>query len=310
MSEQPAHKQFVTSLSGMLSRAEFHHPIAAAQQQFRDRYYGMTAAAMLEDLFFDAFAVFLHTYHPTTSLSRPPRGEKGYDYEFSGTRVSHKVSKKGPLEIAALWDATRTDVTTWSFKQPICFFPGEYGGVLQTKRLGDEKRQTWKAASTQPNAKAHEQICLVRWLSLSEFEVLHVWRLKSDGAVRELIPFHDVWTAVSAAEAASNETELLVAQTLAQPAIDTGDRFAVNGTNFRPGFYVLSVEMLQNLEVTHNNRAILIPKTTVAGLMTKALSREDFVPITKWFAVYAGLNPPDLYLVQRSQWDQVLAGTP
>ncbi len=85
----------------------------------------MSAAALLEDLFFDTFSNYLHQHQPRSALLRPRRGERGWDYSFEGTEVSHKVGQ-GPTAIAALWDATRTDVTTWSFNSAVLFTSSEY----------------------------------------------------------------------------------------------------------------------------------------------------------------------------------------
>lgn len=84
---------FLHSLKGMFEQPEYHFPIVAAQYQYRERYYGLAGAAMLEDLFFDAFSGYLRKSEPSAALLRPPRGEKGYDYEFNGMKLSHKVSK-------------------------------------------------------------------------------------------------------------------------------------------------------------------------------------------------------------------------
>ena len=105
---------FKGAISNMAARPEYHHPIVAAQRQFRERYYGLSSAAMLEDLFVDAFASYLRSNEPSLQFSRPARGEKGFDYEFEGERWSHKVSKDGPIAMAALWDATRQD-SIWTF---------------------------------------------------------------------------------------------------------------------------------------------------------------------------------------------------
>src|SRR3954469_25897610 len=106
--------KIIAAIHGMLARPDFLFPLAAAERQFRDHYYGLNSAALLEDLFFDALGNYLRQTEPTTRLVRPPTGQKGWDYAFDGLQISHKVSQ-GLTEIAALWDATKRDVTTWSF---------------------------------------------------------------------------------------------------------------------------------------------------------------------------------------------------
>lgn len=53
-------------LEGMLSKPEYNFPIVAAQYQYRERYYGLSSAAMLEDLFFDAMSNYISTTSPGT----------------------------------------------------------------------------------------------------------------------------------------------------------------------------------------------------------------------------------------------------
>jgi hypothetical protein len=113
-------------LKDMASRQDYHFPIVAVQRQFRERYYGLSSAAMLEDLYLDAVAHFVLTHRPDSELKRPPRGEKGWDYAFNDLEISHKVSKAGPPDIAVLWDATRTDLTHYTYGSPISLTTGGY----------------------------------------------------------------------------------------------------------------------------------------------------------------------------------------
>src|SRR5262245_34274264 len=113
--DRTAHSEtsVLEAIAGMLARPDFLLPLAAAERQFRDHYYGLNSAALLEDLFFDALGNFLRQTRPQTTLLRPPPGQKGWDYSFDGLRLSHKVSQKADV-IAALWDATKVGVKTWS----------------------------------------------------------------------------------------------------------------------------------------------------------------------------------------------------
>jgi len=118
-----AERAVISSIRGLLARPDFLIPIVAAERQFRDHYYGLNSAALLEDLFFDAFGNFLRQTRPAARLVRPPTGQKGWDYEFDGLKLSHKVGQS-ISEIAALWDATRLDLTSWTFDQPIVYVLG------------------------------------------------------------------------------------------------------------------------------------------------------------------------------------------
>lgn len=289
----------------MASRPEYHHPIVAAQRQFRERYYGLSSAAMLEDLFVDAFASYLRSHEPLLSFSRPPRGEKGYDYEFEGERWSHKVSKDGPIAIAALWDATRQD-STWTFDTPISLSAGRYS-AKSLKLQSVEDGAALVATPVRPELKVEEgSICgLVHWHPIDGVRFLKVWNLSNGDSIEQSLPFENLWSEVVRATSdgcRSNEIELLLFKASAR--INDNERYHHISEVFRPGMYLFDQSKLIDIKVVHNNRAILVPKVLVANLMNEAILEGDFVPMTTWFACYAGGNPPDLYLTQRAEFDK------
>ena len=92
--------------------------MVAASFQYPIHYYGMTSAALLEDLFVDASINFRNSHRREVEISRPERaiegeeanskGVKGWDYQFQGEHFSHKVGK-GINAIALLWS------TAWNY---------------------------------------------------------------------------------------------------------------------------------------------------------------------------------------------------
>jgi hypothetical protein len=127
-----------------------------------------------------------------------------------------------------------------------------------------------------------------------------------------LLPFEELWKFV-AMEASSgtvaNQLELFVVRRASKTSFDEGELFVPNDECFRPGTYVFEQSGLTKIPVTHNNRAILIPKAFVASLMHEDLNQEGYVPSTTWFSIYAGLNPPDLYLAQKAGYDHMFSAT-
>lgn len=308
-----------SAISEMLGRADFMLPLAAAERQFRDHYYGLNSAALLEDLFFDALGNFLRQTRPQVSLTRPPAGQKGWDYEYSGLRLSHKVSQELGV-VAALWDATKRGVTDWSFSEPIVYVLGSNNprthvhvavpgvGSVQCRALSDLQR---------PESLDRRTAFIVNWPGDSA--VPRLLRTHQGGthtlAIDEL-PFKEVWAALAehlAAGGRANEFEVLVTNRPLRPldheaistmALPTLTDIAVP---FRAGVYVLPRELLQNLEVTTNNRGILIPKPTIERLLLDARELGLFVPFSQWFATYAQERPPDLYSAQRSEYDALFS---
>ena len=58
----------------MLSEADYLFPLVAAEQQYRRHYYQLNAAALLEDLFFDALGGFLAKTGPDLLLEQQALG--------------------------------------------------------------------------------------------------------------------------------------------------------------------------------------------------------------------------------------------
>jgi hypothetical protein len=308
MTSETRISDFLHSLNGMFEQPEYHFPIVAAQYQYRERYYGLAGAAMLEDLFFDAFSGYLRKSEPSVTLLRPPRGEKGYDYEFNGMKLSHKVSKAGPVEIAALWDATRLDVQEWTFDYPINFTSSGYSkSVVRAAEIHDERPLQLLPASSNQELAAGDSTVLVKWIANRKLQVVQVWRTDSPADIKTRLPFGELWKEVAieaSSETKANQLELFVVRRASRIKLEKGDTFIPNDECFRPGTYVFEQSGLTKIPVAHNNRAILIPRAFVAALMHQSLNDGNYVPTTTWFSIYAGLNPPDLYLAQKADYDQ------
>jgi hypothetical protein len=85
-------RELVSFFEEMLSRQEYLIPMVAASFQYPIHYYGMTSAALLEDLFVDASINFRNNHRRDVEISRPERdiageeasskGVKGWDYQF------------------------------------------------------------------------------------------------------------------------------------------------------------------------------------------------------------------------------------
>lgn len=307
-----------SAMAGMLADRGYLFPLAAAQRQFRDAYYGMSAAALLEDLFFDAFSNYLHQNRPDSRLERPERGKKGWDYQLDGTQVSHKVGQ-GASPIAALWDATRTDLTHWSFTSSVLFtssdysprkvvldFPGAVG--LAHRPLAGRSDETIRAGSG---------VVALRWQASGEAEVLGLWTTQVATTVGALVPFSELWARLSVPlrlGVSANELELLIAPAVAlfplREALGLAAPTLIRATaaDLRPGVYLFPHSQLQDVPVVSNNRAVLLAKETVAALMREAMSSGLFAPLPTWFAAWAPVRPPNLYLTQRAQFDQMFSG--
>jgi hypothetical protein len=269
---------------------------------------------MLEDLFFDALSHFVSAYQPTSELTRPPRGEKGYDYEFDGLSISHKVSKEGPIEIAALWDATVKNVATWTFSTPIAFTNSNYKPksfkvteiATSTAVALSPKQVKVRACASSSNVNNGEVAALVHWPNSDTIQVKDVFDITIDGAISEALGFPDIWKKVAVLESSgipSNEIELLIFPQGTKFNSSTTLKVADSHKLYRPGIYLFAVDQLTNVPIVANNRAQLVPRVHVSGLMTECFECDQFVPLSNWFMSYSGNNPPDLYIAQKQSFD-------
>jgi hypothetical protein len=297
-------QKLATLLKEMAARQDYHFPIVAAQRQFRERYYGLSSAAMLEDLFLDAVAHYVSTYRPELNLERPPRGEKGWDYSLDGFKVSHKVSKSGAPSIAVLWDATRTDLTHYTYSSPISLTIGGYSpSKIQIKTSSNHILKA-KPIERDLEVTNGSSLILVRWDAGTNGEILFKWHAPADGLVQDVFGFRPIWAEVARASVKTipaNFLELLLIDRNSQH-LSSGDIVEM-GNPCRPGTYLIPKESLKDVPVTTNNRAVLIDKKLISNLMDQALNSGLFIPMPTWFSAFAGDRPPDLYLAQKRNYD-------
>lgn len=298
----------------MLARPDFLIPLAAAERQFRDHYYGLNSAALLEDLFFDALGTFLRQTQPRTDLTRPAPGQKGWDYALDGLQVSHKVSQNLG-DIAALWDATKRGVTHWSFDEPITYVLGKNAPSTSLRVVlnGDPVRCRAVADVGRPYPTNGRLLMVVKWpADGSQAQLLEAITSTPGEVVPDVLPFSAVWRHVAdhvSTGGAANEIDVFV--TTARPTAATLKALAAATypldieitVGLRGGAYLLKSDLLQNLAVRTNNRGILIPKALVQNLLIEAAAKQLFAPLPLWFWPYAQERPPDMYSSQRSEFE-------
>lgn len=305
----------MAAVQAMLARPDYLIPLAAAERQFRDHYYGLNSAALLEDLFFDALGTLLRQTRPRTRFIRPPTGQKGWDYEFDGLQISHKVSQ-GLGDIAALWDATKQGVTHWSFEDPITYVLGKNtpSTSLSVELDGISPLRSRAVADLgAPYRLDGRAVMVVMWPADGRQPVLLDLLTSTRGqVVADVLTFSAVWDHVAqhvAEGGAANEIDVLV--TTARCPASVARRSAEHGfparadisVQRRGGTYLLSRDLLQNLAVTTNNRAILIPKSVVESLLAEAAVRDLFAPLPLWYWPFAQERPPDMYSSQRAEYE-------
>ena len=304
----------IAAIGGMLARPDFLIPIVAAERQFREHYYGLNSAALLEDLFFDALGNYLRQTEPDAVLLRPPTGQMGWDYTFNGLNVSHKVSQKVDV-IAAIWDATLKGITKWSFDDPIVYVLS--GNSPATSVLVDIDGQPPLACRAisdlgKPFVADGRALLVVEWPRGSRApRVLDLVETSPGQRTSDALPFSRIWRHVAEhirKGGGANEIDVLVTNSRPRPmtleAIRSAGLPVAADVHvpYRGGVYVFPRSLLQDLAVKSNNRAVLIPKPTVQGLLTQARELGLATPLPLWYTVYAQERPPDMYSAQRAEY--------
>jgi hypothetical protein len=301
----PSEAALVQTVSNMLADAEWLLPIVAAQPQYRGTYYPLTAAALLEDLWFDALANWVARAEPTTTMEKTPRGLPGAqgDYIFAGSPYSHK-SGNGPQTTGVHWDAlvaAKTGAGLWSSLVPLVYVGTGYGNLtgewvpgLTAQPAGRRNSQSvWPRRDPPPAGRVP---ALLRWEPSGEAEVLAVWDAWPT--------FENVWAVVAEATAAgtpANHLEMLWVASRRGPAAGDTGRLVWTG---RPGFFVFPVALLTDVPTGGNNRATTMEQATILALMASAQRLGLWTPMPMWHAAFAPPRPPDLYLAQRSDFDR------
>jgi len=308
----------------MLSRREYFIPLISAQYQFPNHYYGLTSAALLEDLFVDAAINFKNQEHHSLQLERPERtndenlttdakGEKGWDYKYEGQNYSHKVGAKVQA-IALLWDATYElpEDGTYSYPSPIIMVLSNYKDK-NAKLIFEDKENVQVTPLSQYRMKKineKQKLIFVKKLSGTNWEILDIYDVPSgDHPLSEVIDLQSIWKKMMgywSDGTSANSIEIFVTKA-GKKDITKSKINSLIEIDFKalPGVYLFPKESLQKVSVKKNNRAILLPTETVKALMDRAVLNKNFTYLPNWFTAYATNRSVDLYQVQRAEYDRL-----
>lgn len=295
--------------------------MVAASFQYPIHYYGMTSAALLEDLFVDASINFRNSHRREVEISRPERnvagedasskGVKGWDYQFEGEHFSHKVGK-GINAIALLWDATvkLPDDNKWSYDSTMVYvlsnFKKTKANLISSEGV---KFQVTSVVNFRNSTITDGQVLLlVQRINGKEWKILEVTRLNSGTNLEHSMPLDEIWGKMIAywSSSRANEFDIFISNLPLSPSNFPAEGSTVQ-INFEvhPGVYVFEKEKLQDIRVTQNNRAVLLPAPVVSELAQDSAERGLFVFMPSWYMAYAENRPADLYLAQKQEFDQM-----
>jgi len=312
-------KELVSFFEEMLGRQEYLIPLVAASFQYPIHYYGMTSAALLEDLFVDAAINFRNSHRREVILSRPERetegeeasskGVKGWDYQFEGEHFSHKVGK-GINAIALLWDATvqLPEDKRWNYESTMVYVLSSYRKSTASLKYLDESITTIAPVVNFRNRAIKEgQVALIgERLTSKSWRVHKSIPMPVSSDIQSGLPLDRTWEMMISywSKEQANRYELFI--TLKSHKTELSDLIGKEVQiefDAHPGVYVFQRERLQGIEVTQNNRAVLLPAATVSKLAQEAAEEEMFVFMPSWYMAYAENRPADLYLAQKQEFE-------
>lgn len=312
-------RELVSFFEDMFSRQDYLIPMVAASFQYPIHYYGMTSASLLEDLFVDASINFRNSYRREIEISRPERsvkgeeatskGVKGWDYQFQGEHFSHKVGKEINA-IALLWDATveLPQDNKWSYQSTMVYVLAHYKKLTAnlSTRDGLSVPITSILSFRNQEVKDRQQVFIAERVSRLKWKIHEVIVLDASSEIEKAMPLDSIWGKMVElwSTGAANMFDIFVTcktfkedlSELVQQEVEI-DYFA------HPGVYIFEKERLQNIEVTKNNRGVLLPSRTVEYLTRDSAEQGLFVFMPSWYMAYAENRPADLYLAQKQEFD-------
>lgn len=253
-------RELVSFFEDMLSRQEYLIPMVAASFQYPIHYYGMTSAALLEDLFVDASINFRNSHRRDVQISRPERnvagedasskGVKGWDYQFEGEHFSHKVGK-GINAIALLWDATvkLPDDNKWSYDSTMVYVLSNF---KKSKAMVTDSHETKFLATSIVNFRnapvADGQILLIsKRIDRKQWKILEVIQLSAGKNLEDSMPLDSIWGKMISywSTSSANEFDIFISS-LPVPASsypEVGSEVQID-FEAHPGVYVFEREFL------------------------------------------------------------------
>lgn len=312
-------RELVSFFEDMLSRQEYLIPMVAASFQYPIHYYGMTSASLLEDLFVDASINFRNSYRREIEISRPERetegeeasskGTKGWDYRFQGEHFSHKVGK-GINPIALLWDATvqLPEDKKWNYESTMVYVLANYRKNSAFLNLKEESRIAVSSILTHRNrnVEKNQKIIIAERLNRLDWKIHEIQNLDSASDISEAFPLEQIWGKMISywSKSTANRFEVFITSKPTNKDLSSivGQLIQID-YEAHPGVYVFEKERLQDIEVTKNNRGVLLPASTVGKLTKESAENGLFVFMPSWYMAYAENRPADLYLAQKQEFD-------
>lgn len=321
-------EQFMGWVREMLDRSDYLLPLAAGQRQFRQDNYNMASAALLEDLFFDAFGMFMRERHPRVELERRT-GKELWDYGVDGLLLSHKEAVS--TNISVWWTAgdrdpqsgdwvPKPELQQYTATHPIVFV---YSGPKATNWTVGGDVDDWaisartgqflgtlgtRAITNAPGGRGASLVLTCEGRA-NHLLVDQIWRPEEWAD----LTFHDLWPVLGGPGIGTRD--LWVDRSYANGAMGLGPvadaaigaELLVAPDVLLPGIYVIPSKAMVDVPMIANNRAHSFDPAATQRILLEQRRLGNFVGFPTWYAHFAVAQPPNLYAKQREQYEALFA---
>jgi hypothetical protein len=154
--------------------------------------------------------------------------------------------------------------------------------------------------------KDRQQVFIAERVSRLKWKIHEVIVLDASSEIEEAVPLDSIWGKMVEywSKGTANLFDIFVTCKVHQEELSELVQQEVEIDYLaHPGVYVFEKEKLQNIEVTKNNRGVLLPARTVEVLTRDSAEQGLFVFMPSWYMAYAENRPADLYLAQKQEFD-------
>jgi hypothetical protein len=315
-------RSYLDLVRRMAAHQEFFYPLAAAWRKDPNSYR-MARNQFLEDVHLEALDLYCRRQHETEKVFRPAPGEKGWDLEFGGSKISYKTTTTPVGSIAVIWNpdaldnrefggsATKDSKTAlWEFDHTIAFQTAGYGKVTAT--IGGVTFQLTGLTGDPDQELGAGPILAVDCPEGTEARVLDLIP-PQEGATRiSELDYESLRIDVRDLEVdrPANHIELFqLADSSGQLSLladlcRTGSVLRIDWV-LRPALYLFPKELMGRVPVRRGNKAWVVTQATVRDKLIRdiAVRHGLYVPMPGWWG--AMVPPPTtsflLYMNQDSE---------
>ena len=308
----------------MAAHQEFFYPLAAAWRKDLNSYR-MARNQFLEDVHLEALDLYCRRHHEAERVLRPAPGEKGWDLEFGGSKISYKTTTTPVGDIAVIWNPDATEsrefggsvtegekTALWEFDHTIAFQTAGYRKVTTT--IGDVTFELTGLTGDPDQELGAGPILAVDWPEGTEARVLDLIQ-PQEGVTRiSELDYESLRIDVRDLEAGSpaNHIDLLQLAdssdqlSLLSASCRTGSVLRIDWV-LRPALYLFPKELMGRVPVRRGNKAWVMTQATVRDKLIRDIAVQHglYVPMPGWWGAMVPA-PTTSFLLYQNQDSEII----